>query len=527
MFWLNKVSMTQSNEAEGEKSARGSSYRTILRSSSIIGGSQIAQVLASIAKMKVAAVLLGPVGVGLAGLYVNLITTASAIAGLGIGNAGTRQVAQENASGSIAALERTRRALRWGTLLQSVLSGALFWSLSGWIARTFLDDSSRAAEVAWLSLGVALVVLSTGQSALLTGLRRVGDLARMNVSASLCASGLGALALWLLPAQGIVVMVLIAPAVAALIGHLLVSRVPRQALSDEASGQPATLTELATEWRSMLRVGLPFMVSQIVLLLGQLAVRTLVQHDLGAAAQGHFQAAWGIGITYLGFIISAMATDYYPRLTEVLHDRPAAVRLVNEQTEVALLLSAPFLLTLLGFSPWIIPLLYSSEFGPAVEILRWQLLGDILKIVCFPLGFVVMAAGAGKTFLAVELLTTGVLVLGVFVGLPLIGVAATGVAYLVVYVALLPVNWLLGRRWIGFRWMPAIKLQIFAVIFAAAIVQLTSRWSVLLGAVVAALFAGVAAAWALMRLSAKAGAGGILGRIGEVGERIKTRIARR
>jgi PST family polysaccharide transporter len=64
-----------------------------------------------------------------------------------------------------------------------------------------------------------------------------------------------------------------------------------------------------------------------------------------------------------------MGADYYPRLTGVAHDHAAVNRLVNEQTEIGLLLAVPGLLATLALAPWIIRLFYTSEFLPAVELL--------------------------------------------------------------------------------------------------------------------------------------------------------------
>jgi len=64
------------------------SYRQILRSSSIIGGASVINIAVGLLRVKVAAVLLGPAGVGLIGLLSNLAGTASAIAGLGVGRTG-------------------------------------------------------------------------------------------------------------------------------------------------------------------------------------------------------------------------------------------------------------------------------------------------------------------------------------------------------------------------------------------------------------------------------------------------------
>lgn len=135
-----------------------SSYRTILRSPSIIGGAQVINIAVSLVKMEAVAVLLGPAGVGLVGLYMNSVQTASTVSALGFGNVGTRQIASAQAEGGDMAVGRTRRALFWGTMGLALFGAAVFWVLSGWIARFVLDDPSRANEVAWLSLAAALTV---------------------------------------------------------------------------------------------------------------------------------------------------------------------------------------------------------------------------------------------------------------------------------------------------------------------------------------------------------------------------------
>lgn len=492
-----------------------SSYRTILRSSSIIGGAQVVNILVSLIRMKIVAVLIGPAGVGLVGLYANLVQTAASVAELGIGSVGTRQIAKAHAEGSAAKVGRTRRTLFWGAMILAGFGAAVFWLLSSEIARGVLGEPAKSGYVAWLALGVALNVGAVSQQALMTGMRRIGDLARINVLAGILGTIANVTILWIWGIQGLVAVVLVTPAVTFLLGHAYVSRLA------PPEGRRPSLREMAWEWGEMARLGFAFMLSGLLAALGGLAVRTLVQRDLGPEALGQFQAAWVIGMTYLGFVLGAMGTDYFPRLTAVINDHEAATRMVNEQTEVALLLCAPILLTMLGFLPWVISLLYTQEFAPAVEVMRWQLLGDILKVMSWPLGFVIIAAGAGKTFVATESIGVGVLVLGTFVGLPLVGVTASGMSFLAMYVVYLPlVRWVCGRR-IGFRWSPAVLKQGLALVASAVAVDLAGRWHAPLGAGLGVMAGMGMGFWALMRLSAMTDAGGRVGRIAAIGDRVK------
>ena len=470
----------------------------------IIGGAQVIKIAAGIMMMKVVALALGPAGVGLVGIYQSLIQTASSIAALGLGSVGTRQIAEAHAEGGDIAVGRTRRALCWGTLVLALVGAALFWLLSGWIARVILADESLANDVAWLSIGVALTVAAGSQGALLTGLRRISDLAWINAGSGVIGTSVGVLALWLWGAQGLIAIVLVAPLFVFLLGQLYVLRLGQPA------GSPSRLPEMVRELRTMLSLGFAFMVGGLVTTAGHLVARAMVQRELGAEAVGQFQAAWVIGITYLGFVLGAMATDYYPRLTAAMGNNANVIRLVNEQTEVALLLCTPVLLALFGLAPWVIGLLYSDEFAPAVEILRWQIIGDILKVMSWPLGFVILASGKGKTFVLTELLGMGVFLIVIMFGLPLIGVTATGVAFLALYVLYLPLMWLLCKQSNNFRWTSAVKFQALGVITASLALEIVARWDQGMGAAFGIVLACMTGLWAVLRLSAMTEAEGRL-----------------
>jgi len=218
---------------------------------------------------------------------------------------------------------------------------------------------------------------------------------------------------------------------------------------------------------------------------------------------------------YVSFVLTAMATDYYPRLTGAIRDRPAAVRLINEQTEVALLLSTPMFVVMMAASPWVMHLLYSALFGPSIIVLRWQILGDVLKVASWPLGFVILAAGDGKTFFWSECaanLITAILIVTLLrpTGLPI-----TGIAYLVTYIVYLPLVYWLARRRIGFQWTRAVQRLIGAA-FGTCIVVWTLAtlgfWGMLAGCA-AAIWFGI---FAIGRLSHMGSVGGPAGRIGEM-----------
>ncbi len=470
-------------------------YGPLLRSSALIGGAQAVFIVAGLFKMKVAAVLIGPAGVGLVGLFTNLVLVVSTLASVGMGHAGTRQLAAAHAAGDPPTTDQKRKALYAITGLLAMLGAAALWLGRHTVASAVLGDAAFAAEVAWLSVGVALTVATAGQTAWLTGLRRVGDLARVSVGTALISTVFTVWGLWVWGEGAVLLMVLSTPAVAFVLGHVYAARVKHHKCV-----APVPWAMLAQEWRALWPLGLSFMAATVLALLGQLVVRALVQRELGLEAAGQFQAAWSIGMTYMGLVLGVMTSDFHPRLAGMIDNKPMAVQLVNQQTEIAVLLCAPMVLLLLGLAPRVVHLLYTPEFAPAVDILRWQLLGDVLKVASLPLGFVLLAAGAKKTYLLAEALGMLVFVCVVWLGLPVWGLQATGLGFMVMYGVYLPYVLFVANRLIGLTWSPTLKKQLFALAFGALSVVVVASQSENWAAGWSLLLSVVAVSWALKRL---------------------------
>src|SRR4051812_13416014 len=76
-----------------------STYGEILKSTALIGGSTVVGIFFGIIRTKAMALLLGPAGVGLMGLYASIIDVAQSLAGMGVQSSGVRQIAEASGSG--------------------------------------------------------------------------------------------------------------------------------------------------------------------------------------------------------------------------------------------------------------------------------------------------------------------------------------------------------------------------------------------------------------------------------------------
>jgi O-antigen/teichoic acid export membrane protein len=451
---------------EGE--VREHTYGQILKSSVLIGGSQAFNVVIGVVRSKAMAVLLGPAGFGLMGLYTSIINLAQSIAGMGVNSSGVRQIAAAVGSGETARVARTAAVLRRTSVVLGVLGALLLIGLSGYVSNLTFDTYERAIPVALLSLAILFRVVSDGQSALIQGLRRIPDLAKVAALGGLLGTGACIALVYFFRERGVVPS-LIAMAAATL---FLSWRYSRRA----GVASPAlTLAEVRQETMPLLKLGFAFMASGVLIMGAAYAVRIVIVRQIGLDAAGLYQAAWTIGGLYVGFILQAMGADFYPRLTAVVKDRAECNRLVNEQAHVSLLLAGPGVIATLTLAPLMLSLLYSAAFQQAVQLLRWICLGATLQVITWPLGFIIVAEARQGLFLAVELAYTIVYVALSAVLVPYYGVNGAGVAFFASYIfhglMLYPVVHRLTR----FRWssatgrLAAVLLLVIGLVFTSAL----------------------------------------------------------
>ena len=421
-----------------------STSRGLIKSVLIVGGAQLVGIVISILRMKVLALLLGTAGVGLLSIYNSLQSTASTAAGLGMASSGVRQIA--SVKGEEAALSRVRVVLFAAHLVQGLLAMATVWLLRDRLAVWLLGSDVRATEVGLVGVAVLFTLLASSQTALLQGMRRIGDLGRVTVLGALAGTVAGLLAVWLMGEGGLVWFVLVQPLTAVLVVLHFTRQVP------PPTSARLTLPAIWNVWRPMAALGVVFMLGGLASTVTLLLVRGRITQELGLEAAGLFAASWGIAMTYVGFLLGAMSADYFPRLTEVIGDPQAATRLMNDQAQLGLALGGPVLLLLIGLAPWLMTLFYSAEFKSAADMLQWQTVGNVFKLASWPLGFALIAAARSRVFLSTQLLWNAIFFTLLWVGLPLFGLEVAGTAFLAAYLFHFGILVLLVRRLHDFRW---------------------------------------------------------------------------
>jgi len=425
--------------------AKKHTYGQILKSSSLIGGSSLLNISIGIVRVKAMAVLLGPAGLGLMSLYQSIVDLAQSIAGMGVNSSGVRQIAEAVGTGDTERIARTVVVLRKTSIILGILGTVLLAVFSKQVSTLTFGSDQNAAAVALLSLFVFFRLVSYGQGALIHGMRRISDLAKMGVLGTLLGAVISIPLVYLLREKGIVPYLVTFAAMGNIVSWWYSRKVQFHPLA-------MTFSEIRQEAVSLLKMGVAFMASGLLTMGAAYAVRIMVLRIVGLEAAGFYQSAWTLGGLYVGFILQAMGVDFYPRLTNVARDNTACNRMVNEQTQVSLLLAGPGMIATLSFASVVIALCYSAKFGAAVEILRWICLGMALRVITWPMGFIILAKGESQFFFWTELAWTVVNVGLSWLCIRSFGLNGAGIAFFGSYVFHGLMIYPIVRHLSGFRW---------------------------------------------------------------------------
>ncbi|MGA2401290.1 MAG: O-antigen translocase, partial [Syntrophobacteraceae bacterium] len=313
------------------------------------------------------------------------------------------------------------------------------------ICQLTFGNTDHVDALALLSVIIFFTEVSGGQAALIQGLRHIGDLARLNILGALLGTLFSIPLVYFWGEPGIAPFLVVTAAAGTLTSWYYARRISIPQIK-------VPWKEITAESRGLLRLGLAFMASGLMSLGAMYFVRVVIVRQLGLDAAGLFQAASAIATLYVGFILSAMGADFYPRLTAVANDDAACNRMVNEQAEISLLLAVPGVLATLTFAPFVIRIFYAASFAPAIDILRWQVLGAFLRVASWPLGYILLAQGRGKIFLCTEFSYNAVQIGLVLVLLHYFGLPGTGMAFFGVNLFSLLLIFAVVRRLSGFSW---------------------------------------------------------------------------
>jgi len=440
------------------------SYKQIIKSTSIVGGAQVLNIIIGIIRNKVIAILLGPSGVGIAGIFQSIIELVKNGTGLGINFSGVKEIAENNTD--LKKVSRTILVLRRWEFSTGLIGMLVILFLCNFLSSYSFGNETYTYSIALVSVVLLISAVSAGQLAILQGLRRIKDMAK----ATLLGSILGTIIS--LPLYGWFGISGIVPAmILTAIGSLILSWF--YARKVETVAVNISVSQTFYEGLGMAKLGFFIVFNGFVATASLYFVRILIRSHLGMESVGYFQAVWVIATMYINILLNSMLADYFPRLSSIKDDVEASNKLINEQLEMTLLVGTPMLMGMITFSSIAISLLYTSSFYTAIPVLKWQMIASFFTLISYTIGVLYLSKNRGWYAIISETIRQCIYIAFVFFGWKFFGFNVLGIGFFVAnFISLLFV--IFSAKKINSFWFSSTNVKQILILFIFIFLTLIS-----------------------------------------------------
>jgi O-antigen/teichoic acid export membrane protein len=409
-----------------------------MKATSIFGGVQGFQIIIQIIRSKFVAVLLGPTGIGILGLLTSTIGLITGLTNFGLGTSAVKDIAESVNTRNQIRIATTAALLRRLVWITGILGALITLILSPWLSQLTFGNHKYTLAFIWVSITLLFNQLTVGQLVILQGMRKLQYLAKANLAGSLLALLVTVPLYYLWGVGGIVPAIIGTSIITMAVSWYYAGKVRIESVK-------VSRDQIITDGKKMLFMGFMISLSGLVALGGSYIIRIFISNHGGVEQVGLYNAGFAIINSYVGLIFTAMATDYYPRLSAQAGDNNLCRQTINQQAEIAVLILAPILSVFLIFINWIILILYSQKFLVINGMIYWATLGIYFKAASWSIAFILLAKGKNTLFFWNELISN-IYFLGLnILGYKLLGLMGLGLSYLLGYLLYLIQVFFLSR----------------------------------------------------------------------------------
>lgn len=448
------------------------SYRNILKRITAFGGVQLFNIFVTLLRGKFVAMFLGPEGMGISSLFTSSTNTLQQFSGLGLNLSIVKEVAaSKDDAGRLGEVMSVAVRLM---IITSFIGGALCLVLSPLLSLWTFGSSDYTVGFMLLSLSVALSIAASGYMALLQGVGAVRRLAKASLVGGLTGLLCGVPLYYFFGFGGIVPSIIIL-SFATFMFYFISFRREGYPIAEFAGQLNKPLA------KKLLSTGVILMIGSLLGTLTGYLINMFVRYSGSMADVGLYQAANSMTNQYMGIVFSALALDYFPRLSAAASDRDRFNSVVNRQIEIVALIATPLVICLIGTAPLIIKVLLTDSFMQVAPLIKWMGVGILSQALYFPIGYMFIARDNKKLYMWVEVIAGNLLWIVFAVSFyHAMGLIGLGVSFLTLSVVTNIIGYAAVRRVYGFRlsrrniYYILLSLSLAATAFASSTTELTA-----------------------------------------------------
>ncbi len=405
----------------GSRIAASPMSRRVLRAMSIFGGVQAVSILCSIVRTKLVAMWIGPLGVGLFGIFLSASDLIGNISQMGLSTSSTRAIASAPESRRPSIIATVRRL----ALALGILGGLLTLIAAPWLSEISFGSDSFTAPYRLLALTALTAAVSAGENGVLQGLSHLRPMARAAMWGNLtglCAS----VPMFYWWRDSSIVPSILIYSIATTAALLIYRR-------STSANVRLTASEMIVESRHLLSLGAYITVSMIGATAASYIFIAYLNRHADTDTVGYFQAGFTLINRYVGLIFTAIMVEFYPRISGAIHSRRTTSLYVSHEIATVSTVMIPVAISFIIAAPLIIDILYTPEFRVILPFVTLGCIGTIFRGVSVCLAYTILARGDGRTFVVTELTSSAAYVAVSIFAYKNWGIHGMGAAYVAWY----------------------------------------------------------------------------------------------
>jgi PST family polysaccharide transporter len=357
--------------------------------------STIIKVAAGMVSTKVVAAVIGPSGIALIGQLNNFSTIVLNIATGGIANGVTKYVAEQ--SGEEEKINKFIHTALWLTIVLSIFCGLVMVIGANYFSILILKSYEYTIVFLLFGVTVLFYALNTLLLAIVNGQKNFKLFVRINLINSVVGLSFSVmLSLWF----GVI------GALVSVVSYQSLVFIITLFLLRNAIWLKWTLFRGRFDFKNLKLLSnysLMVLVSAFIIPVSQLLVRSYLARKVSVSDAGLWEGINRISGINLTIILPSFSVYYLPRLSELKTDHE-----IRDEIWYVYKLLIPFLIiTSLGifiFRHFIISTLYTNDFLPMEDLFAPQLIGDVIKMCGWILGYIMIVKTMTKFYIIMEIL---------------------------------------------------------------------------------------------------------------------------
>ena len=397
-----------------------------MKAMGLFGGVQVMGIICSILRTKLVAMWIGPVGIGLFGLFNNALEMLSTGTNLGIRSSSVRDISQALERRDPGMVSRMITVVRkWSLWLG--LAGALFTlAMAPALSQITFGDTAHIWGFVALSIAVLLQALTNGEYAVLQGTARLKRLASVTLWGTIVGLAVSIPLFYLLRERSILPSIIAYATAMAAFAWIFRNR--------EYPAATVSRRDTLDMGKGFVKLGIYMTLGNFASILASYAFNAWLNVNASTEAVGFYQAGYTLINKYTGLILTALGMEYYPRLAKVADSRLRLRAFVSQEINVAIAVMAPVVALFILLRELVVWILYTPEFNVILTFVSWGMIGTIFRTLSWCLAFTILAKGDGKTYLWTEVASAVINLALNIVFYRWWGLTGLGIAFLVSYV---------------------------------------------------------------------------------------------